>query len=122
MPKPPPTLSAMMRNLVSGTLKISSAMVRRIMCGAWTVQRRRDAILARVVLGEAAARLHGIGGQAADDHAVRNPAVGRGEGRSTAALSPSSCTKAWLSGHASHTAGAPGATASAIAVTAGSGS
>ena len=42
--------------------------------------------------------------------------------RSTAALLPSSWRKAWLSGHSSHTGGAPGATASAAEVTAGSGS
>ena len=39
MPKPPPTCSEMTRKRVSGTLKMSPAIKRRIVCGPWTVQR-----------------------------------------------------------------------------------
>ena len=46
----------------------------------------------------------------------------RAKAASVAALSPSSCTKQMLSGQSSHTSGAPGAIASAVETTAGSGS
>ena len=46
----------------------------------------------------------------------------RANAASVAALSPSVCTKQMLSSQSSHTRGAPGAGASAVEMTAGSGS
>ena len=113
MPKPPPTFSEITRNLVSGTLKISLAMNAADRVRPLHGAAQRVAILARIVFGEAAARLHRIGGEPADRHAMAHDVSGaRRRPSSTAALSPASWTKAWLSGHSSHTAGAPGATAS----------
>ena len=120
MPKPPPTFSAMMRNWVSASLKTSVAMARRIMCGPCTVQRSvvrwsRGAYSAMQPRGSmelVVSRLITMRWRTTCG-AVANAFA-------TAAPSPATWVKAWLSGQPSHTATAPGVIASSVVATAGS--
>ena len=80
MPKPPPILSQITRNLVLRQLEdlIGERRARAV--------RRLDgaadgvAVVIRVVMADAAARLHRVGGDAVDHGAVAHDVVGLGEG------------------------------------------
>ena len=79
MPKPPPTFSEIMRTLVSGTL--STSLAKRAADHVRALHRAAQgvAVVARIVLGEAAARLHRIGGDPVDHHAMLDHVGGAGE-------------------------------------------
>ena len=80
MPKPPPTFSEITRNFVSGTCEnLLRENAPRLACGPCTVQRKRVAVLARVVFGETAARLHRDGGDAVDPHAMLDHVIRRSD-------------------------------------------
>ena len=70
MPKPPPTFSAITRNCVSASLNTSVAMHAADHVRPLHGAAQRGAPVAQRVFGDAAARLHGVGGEAADHHAV----------------------------------------------------
>ena len=84
---------------------------------------QRIGVLVHVVLGETAARLHGVPGHPVDTHAVadHSPCAAPADAASTAAASPTSWVNASLPGLSCQIAGASDANASSTEAIDGSG-
>ena len=123
MPKLPPMSPATTRTLLSGTL---STLLRQLGAEAVRALQRgvdRVVVLGRIVVADAAARLHGGGGDAVDHQVALDNAVGAGEGRIGRGLVAFEMDEADIvRAIVPHAAARPGLTASAVETIAGSGS